>query len=282
MLMLAGCGSDADDLPATATASTVAKAATSTAVSTTAKPAEFTVTGSEYKFEVSGTPVPGSDLVTFKNSGKELHHLQLIQLAPGKGLQDVMAVLSAPQLDLSQVPGKFVGGVGQLAPNGSGVLQAKLVAGNYAMLCFIEGADNAPHFTKGMSGSFEVKGAENTAVFEGAPAKISAADYAFTAPETLKAGKVVLELTNAGKEPHEANIVKLNEGVTLEQALQAAQGGGVPPITPMGGPQAILPTDTTKVEATLDKGNYALVCFVPNAEGTPHVFLGMARPIKVE
>ncbi len=249
------------------------------------EPGALTISASEYKFETSGTAVPGSNLVTFKNTGKEVHHVQLLHLAQGKTMQDLAAALQAGEL--SKVPGKFEGGVGQLAPGGSGTLEAKLGAGTYAMLCFVPGADGAPHFVKGMAVPFEVKGEENKAAFKPAAVKVTAKDYAFDAPDAVKAGDVTIELTNSGKDFHEANVFKLATGVTSQQALQAlaaegAPGAGPPPFTPMGGAQGILPGEKTSVIAKLEKGNYLLVCFIPDAQNVPHIVKGMVKPISVE
>ena len=254
--------------------------------STAAKASEFTITGTEYKYETSGSAVPGSNLITFKNDGKEPHHVQLLQIAPGSTMQDVAAALQAG--DLSKVPGKFEGGVGQLAPGASGQLEAALTGGTYAMLCFVPSADGAPHFVKGMANTFEVTGEPDATVFEAPDVKVVGLDYSFEAPATVKAGETSIELTNNGKEPHEANLLKLNEGVTLQQAVQglmaaeATPGGPPPPVTLAGGAQGILPGQKTVVVADLSKGEYALVCFITDATNTPHIAKGMVRSLKVE
>lgn len=247
--------------------------------------ADMTITASEYKFETAGKPAPGATLVTLKNGGKEAHHVQLLHLAPGKTMQDLGAALQAG--DLSKIPGTFEGGVGQIPAGASGKLQATLAPGTYAMLCFVPGADGAPHFTKGMIGSFEVAGETNTATFEAPDLKVVGVDYGFQAPESIKAGETSIELTNNGREPHEANLFKLGSGVTLQQALQAlategAPPAGPPPFTPAGGAQGILPGQKTQVVANLEKGEYAIVCFIPDATNTPHLAKGMARSLKVD
>jgi hypothetical protein len=250
-----------------------------------AKAADLTVTGSEYKFETSGKAAPGSTLITFKNGGKETHHLQLLHLAQGKTMADLGPVLQSG--NLAAVPGTFEGGVGQIEKGGSGKLEATLTAGTYAMLCFVPAADGTPHFAKGMMGSFEVAGDTNTAAFEAPDLKVVAADYNFTAADTIKAGETTIELTNNGKEPHEANLFKLASGVTLQQALQAlategAPPAGPPPFTPEGGAQGILPGQKTQIVIGLEKGEYAIVCFIPDATNTPHIAKGMVRSLKVE
>lgn len=247
---------------------------------------EMTITATEYKYETSGAAVPGANLITLKNGGKEVHHVQLFHLAQGKTMQDLGAGLQAG--DLSKLPGKFEGGVGQLPPGGSGALEASLASGTYAMLCFVPSADGAPHFVKGMMGSFDVQGEENKSAFKAAAVRLTAKDYAFDGPEKIKAGDVSIELTNAGKDFHEANIFRLGTGVTPEQALKALESEGAPapagppPFTPAGGPQGILPGERTQVIAKLEKGNYLLVCFIPDAQNVPHIAKGMVKPITVE
>jgi hypothetical protein len=138
-----------------------------------------------------------------------------------------------------------------------------------------------------MAATFEVTGQQSQATFPAPQVKVVATDYAFDAPATAKAGAVSIELTNKGNEPHEANFFKLNAGVTLEQAAKAlaaegAPASGPPPFTPSGGAQGILPGQKTLVIANLDKGEYAIVCFIPDAKNTPHVAKGMIRSLKVE
>ena len=47
--------------------------------------------------------------------------------------------------------------------------------------------------------------------------KIDAADYSYTAPETINAGWVRVTLTNSGQEPHHVQFLRLNDGVTVQQ-----------------------------------------------------------------
>src|SRR6266567_702531 len=47
--------------------------------------------------------------------------------------------------------------------------------------------------------------------------KIGAKEYAYDSPDTIAGGLIKLTLTNNGKEPHQAQIVRLNDGVTPQQ-----------------------------------------------------------------
>lgn len=248
------------------------------------KPPEFTITATDYTFTTTGTPAPGASLVTFKNAGNEVHHLQLLQLNPGKSLDDVLTTLRSG--DLSKVPGRFEGGVGQSAPGTGGQVEARLTNGTYAMLCFVPTADGTPHFAKGMAVTFEVTGQQNSAAFEGADVKVVATDYAFEAPTSWRSGTKSIELENKGQELHEANLIRLGDGVSVDQVVQSLASGrssaGGPTFTPVGGPQAVPPALKTVTVATLEKGQYALICFVPTADQTPHFARGMVRQFKVE
>jgi hypothetical protein len=54
---------------------------------------------------------------------------------------------------------------------------------------------------------------------------IGAADYSFTAPDGISGGLTRLQLTNTGKEAHHAQLVRLNDGVTVQQFQAALQQG---------------------------------------------------------
>ncbi len=74
----------------------------------------------------------------------------------------------------------------------------------------------------------------------------------------------------------------LPEGITIEDAL----GEEGPPedvsFLGVGGPWDP-GTDTTLVfTEPLEAGRYAMVCFVEDADGTPHAFLGMTSEFTVQ
>jgi len=113
---------------------------------------------------------------------------------------------------------------------------------------------------------------------------IKAADYSFEAPDQIEAGLVKVNLVNDGQEPHHAQIVRLNDGVTLEQfqaALQEGEAAAFPLIAFVGGPGLVDPGLQTQVTLDLVPGQYVLLCFVPSHDGMPHLAKGMVRPIEV-
>jgi hypothetical protein len=116
---------------------------------------------------------------------------------------------------------------------------------------------------------------------------ITATDYAFGVPDTIPAGLSRLRLVNQGKELHQASLIRLKDGKTIadfQSGLQAAmQSHGPPPpwIAFAGGPNAVTPGDTSVVTQVLEPGNYVFVCWIPSADGTPHIMKGMMHPMVV-
>jgi len=112
-------------------------------------------------------------------------------------------------------------------------------------------------------------------------------EYTFdTEATTLEAGPVVVTLTNNGAEEHMAQLLRLRDGVDLDQfateaptdptgqrALELAEA--------FGGPTAVGPGDSRSSVQVLEAGDYILICFVPAADGQPHAAKGMVRPITV-
>lgn len=119
----------------------------------------------------------------------------------------------------------------------------------------------------------------------GAPTvSITAADYSFAAADSIAGGLTRLSLTNNGPESHHAQLVRLNEGVTLPQfqaALQQGEANAFPLLTFQGGPAAVPPKASSVALVNLPPGQYMLLCFVRSPDGVPHLAKGMVRPLTV-
>ncbi|MBT5774033.1 MAG: hypothetical protein HOH95_06615 [Dehalococcoidia bacterium] len=228
----------------------------------------LTIAGTEFGFKVTeGALSPGTNNITFVNDGGQVHHLQLVQL-----LEGFPAWMH------------FAGGVGQVAPGGSGTVIADVAEGNYVFLCFVPDTDGAPHFAKGMIAAVSTEGEASEAHIPDATVTLNAVDYGFEAPASLKAGEdIVIELTNNGTELHEVNLVQLAPNTTVADFLAGLSPDATepPPGLPIGGIQGILPGESQRATLNLAAGNYALICYIPNAEGAPHFALGMATALEV-
>lgn len=115
---------------------------------------------------------------------------------------------------------------------------------------------------------------------------IVAKDYSFDSPAQIPAGLTTLHLMNQGKEGHQAALIKLTEGKTYEDFMAAfrVMKPNTPPPTWVvfdGGPNAAPPGGTSEATQILEAGNYALVGFIPAADGMPHIMKGMSRGLVV-
>lgn len=112
-------------------------------------------------------------------------------------------------------------------------------------------------------------------------------DYAFEAPASIPAGPTTIRIVNGGKELHHVWFVKLEQGKTAAdylQAMQALAKGEAPPpawAIDMGGPQMGMPGALADGTVNLEAGNYVIVCHIPAADGVPHSAKGMYKALTV-
>jgi hypothetical protein len=112
--------------------------------------ADIDVTLRSYAFEFSKPLTAGRH--TFKvmtaDTSSQSHELVLIQLAPGKTGDDVLAWLKKPE---GPPPGRPLGGVADLTRSMPVYFSANLTPGNYFLICFDpDFNDGKPHFMHGM------------------------------------------------------------------------------------------------------------------------------------
>jgi hypothetical protein len=113
---------------------------------------------------------------------------------------------------------------------------------------------------------------------------IKATEYAFEAPDRLEAGLISISLENAGQEAHEAQFVRLNDGVTLEQFKAALENGveaTLPLITLAGGVTTTPAGQQAQVVLSLTEGRYVLASFVSADDEVPNAAKGMLKAITV-
>ena len=109
-------------------------------------------------------------------------------------------------------------------------------------------------------------------------------DFSFTAPASVPAGWVEISATNSGQEPHHAQFVRLNEGVTMDQLTEALRQGheaALALVSLAGGVGGIEPGGEQTVYLNLTEGSYVMLCFIAGQDGVPHLAKGMITPITV-
>ncbi|HEY8256357.1 MAG TPA: hypothetical protein VIG08_01755 [Gemmatimonadales bacterium] len=113
---------------------------------------------------------------------------------------------------------------------------------------------------------------------------IRAAEFSFSAPDTIVAGLVSLQLENDGSEMHHVQLVRINSGHTFSEFRDSAVSGHPFPswVTPVGGPNVTSPGADTRVVVGLAEGQYAMLCLIPSpGERHGHFTKGMIRPLVV-
>lgn len=242
--------------------------------------------GLDYAFDSPNTIEAGLVTLNFENIGKEEHHLQLARLNDGVSFEDFMTTLQTDG-NAAFALVEVVGGVGVIQPGASQSVTVNLPKpGLYIALCAITNAEGIPHLALGMIKPIEVVAPADVVATETPKAdlKVQMLDFGYDIPTEVNAGKQIWEVVNAGAQPHEMLIAKLEDGKTLTDVMTYLQNGeqGEAPYEFQGGAQAIATSYSSFVEFDLAPGDYVALCFVPDpATGKPHFVLGMIRPFTV-
>jgi hypothetical protein len=240
-----------------------------------------TVTASDYSFDAPAEIPAGLTAIHLVNRGPSLHHIQLMKFEGGKTLDDFLAALKGEQPPTWAIP---AGGPAPPEVGGTSVSIETLEPGDYALICFIPAVDGMPHVMKGMSRALKVVGPSRTASSEPeADVVVKLVDYDFELSRPLTAGKHTIRVDNAGPQPHEIAIVRLNPGKNpADFTAWGMKPVGPPPGTIHGGLSGIMPGAHSFIEVDLPPGEYGLLCFLPDAkDGKPHFTHGMAKRITV-
>lgn len=119
--------------------------------------------------------------------------------------------------------------------------------------------------------------------------EITGDDFSFELPETVPAGPLEIRLENVGKEPHQALVYKLNDGVEYEEYLKSVleDDSNLPALSRrVGGVNYGISPGVTETQVQSDPyepGTYAVVCFIKEtASGKNHYELGMIARFTVE
>ncbi|MES3035438.1 MAG: hypothetical protein V4813_15670 [Gemmatimonadota bacterium] len=250
------------------------------------EPTIITVVARDYTYDAPDTITAGLVSLRLLNKGPEMHHIQLLRFKDGKTYADFAAGMKDMKPEAPMPPWVELV-VGPNAPadttNGQVVTQ-ELVPGSYALLCVIPSPDGMPHFAKGMVQPLTVIPATGpAATVPAADIKVVMSDYAWDVQPVITAGKHTVRLENAAEQAHEMLIVKLAPGKTATDFVNwTMKMQGPPPAMPMGGSTAMGKGGVAYLPIDLAPGEYALICFIPDAkDGKPHVAHGMVKSFTV-
>lgn len=116
------------------------------------------------------------------------------------------------------------------------------------------------------------------------PLQIGLTEYSITAPASIPSAMATFDVTNSGKEAHQAGLARLDSGKTVADFLKAVADTSAPLptwVVFLGGAQAGPGAPPAQFTVALEPGNYAWYCFVPAPDGVPHVMKGMVAPMTV-
>jgi hypothetical protein len=242
-------------------------------------------------FEVDATEVPAgaTDLTLVNDSQTEVDgQLGFIAAGEDRTAQEVVdafgnAVMNRPVPEFFQAGG----GPGLTAPGESSTVTQDLEPGTYYVLP----ADAVPSAEE--VASFEVTEGDDGGELPETEGKVTSVEYSFSG-DGLKAGTNEILLENTGGQWHHFLASKLKDDATIEQAknylLSEGEGGGPVPFEEGAGAQSneiestvMDPGFSQVVEAELEPGRYAFVCFIPDKQGgPPHAVKGMVSEVTVE
>ena len=117
--------------------------------------ASVTMTLVDYNFKMSGPIRAGMRTIRVRNAGRQHHEVQIIQLAPGKTVKEVLDWIGKPD---GPPPGKAIGGVAGIEPGMTEYFTANFTPGKYGLICFLpDMKDGKPHLAHGMAQEITVK-----------------------------------------------------------------------------------------------------------------------------
>jgi len=239
------------------------------------------VTGEDFKFDAPDEIPAGLTEFRFLNKGPSLHHMAILKLTDGKTIDDLRKLLANPGPPPSWV--KEVGGPNAPDAGTEANATVRLEPGNYVLICFVD-IGGPPHFTKGMVRPLRVVASKNATASVKADATLDLFDYNFKLSTEIRAGTRTIEVRNVGQQHHEVELVRLAPGISVSDFMKWMEKmEGPPPGKALGGVAGMDAGTTQYFSADFTPGNYALLCFLPDAkDGKPHFVHGMVQQITVQ
>jgi hypothetical protein len=232
----------------------------------------LTVKAGEYAYQLSGKPKAGWVQIDFDNAGQQDHMMAMFKLKKGTTNKQLKgALLSDDQSALGKIaaPGgdpSVGGGPALVGPGQKTTTLTKLPAGTYGLACFVAAPDGSPHAAHGMYKVFTVKGKSNLKPPTDGVADVTLNDTTITVPPGNAPKSLTVKVTNDGTTPHSFQLVKINDGKTLDDVkayfdtlLGTGKAEGEAPGTLVGGVDAVPPHGVAYVEWSLPAGNYGYV-----------------------
>lgn len=245
-----------------------------------------TVTARDYRFDAPASIPAGTVTFKLKNTGKEIHHLWIVQLADGRTPAEFTAIMKNWGSELKMPKwATDVGGPNSADPSQVADGTMTLDPGTYMLVCWIPSSDGMLHVMKGMVRPLTVTARGATKAAEPtADINVMLDDYVFELSTPITAGRHTIRVDNRATQSHEVVIGRLHEGHSMKDAIVWMNAGqyGQSPVTAIGGAAGLATGRHMFFTADFKPGKYVLLCFIPDAkDGKAHSDHGMIKEIVV-
>jgi hypothetical protein len=246
-----------------------------------------TITAIDYGYLMPETITVQDGLVdvALVNNGTQPHQAQVARLNPGVTRAHVLdELVTKRHLAAAFSLFTFMGGPDTISPGYGQETILSLSAGSYVLLCFVEGPDGIAHIDKGMIHFFTVSPVQGQKKLPQVNGEVVMQDFHYRLPEVINQSRpLTLHVTNQGSEPHELNIVKLEQGKRIQDIASFFQSpSGPAPFEDLGGLAALAPGASGWIKINLEAGTYAVFSFlVDQRTGKSQLALGMITQFTV-
>ena len=131
------------------------------------------------------------------NTGRELHHQQLLTVPESMATEDLTAGLLSGEAGPPPPGVEAAGGVGAIGPGATGITTLNMTSGDYLLVCFIPNAKGVPHMALGMIKPITViESSAPVAALPEAKVSIDMVDFGFGLSGAISAGPQNISVTN--------------------------------------------------------------------------------------
>jgi hypothetical protein len=243
----------------------------------------LSLTAREFNFSGPDTLPAGLVRLQLINGGTRAHLLGILALSRGKTANDLLNdVRSSPNGSLPSYATEL-GGPDAVDPGMQSVAYANLKPGDYVFVCTMPDGDTGKnHLQHGMAKPFHVAGKPASPAPLPASATLDAFEFGYRLDRPIAAGDQMIHMTNSGRQPHEAQLARLPDGVTVDDYLALNDATSTTKGSSYGGSFTIQPGTTTDFSIYFTPGNYAFICFNPDPQtGKAHFELGQILQFSV-
>lgn len=248
----------------------------------------FSIIATDSGFTLPDTLHAGLNHFVYENHGAQVHECMFIKLPEGMSSEDYVAQVKS---GLNFPPGaEDCAGPGLTSPGERIEMWVPLEEGKYMIGCWL-----SDHLTTRAPKGFVVHGAPSTPVQPPHDdVTVRMADFRFEVVGVLKRGEQTIRYETMGPSMHEADIVKLADGRTVDDVrtwFKDQEAGSSPGVLAGGCMDSHDIKRVTWVRRTFTPGRYVFWCDMPmvqNAEKTDpaahvtHADAGMFKEITVD